>query len=123
MIRCFTVHTDFPNVPRVDIRPDMTYFGNNNLTVTLVWPQFSGETYDVATVPEVVHTSFTMNTSVQLVMLYNTQYNVTVTATLCGNRNTTNYYYTTLHYYYNGKKMHKLCLHACNVHEQLHTCA
>jgi hypothetical protein len=68
----------------------MTYFGADNFTVTLEWSQFSGETYSVATVPESEHISFTMSTSVQLVLLYNTQYNVTVTATLCGHRNATN---------------------------------
>ena len=55
------------------------------------WSQFNGETYTVATVPEAVHTNFTGSTSVQLVMLYNTQYNVNVTATLCGHRNATNF--------------------------------
>ena len=72
------------------VRPDMNHFGNDNFTVTLEWSQTSGETYLVATTPEAVYTSFTTNTSVQLVMLYNTQYNVTVTATLCGHRSTTN---------------------------------
>jgi hypothetical protein len=76
----------------------MVYFGNDNFTVTLEWYQFSGETYSVAIAPEPVSTSFTGSTSVQLVMLYDTPYNVTITATLCGNRNTTNY--TTLYYYY-----------------------
>jgi hypothetical protein len=68
----------------------MIHFGADNFTVTLEWSQFSGETYSVATVPESVHLISTMSTSVQLVMLYNTQYNVTVTATLCGHRNATN---------------------------------
>jgi hypothetical protein len=72
------------------VRPDTTHFGNDNFTVTLEWSQFSSETYSVATVPESEHVSFTMITSVQLVLLYNTQYNVTVTATLCGHRNPTN---------------------------------
>ena len=85
----FTVNTDFPNTPEVIVRPDMIYFGNDNFTVTLEWSQFSGERYIVATVPEAVHTSFTMSTSVQLVMLYNTQYNVSITAILCGHRNAT----------------------------------
>ena len=93
-----TVDTDIPIAPEVITNPDMTHFGNNNFTVTLEWPQFSGETYSVDTVPEVVHKSYAGNTNVQLIMLYNTQYNVTVTATLCGYTN-----FTTLHYYY-GKK-------------------
>ena len=89
-LKMFTVNTDFPNTPGVVIRPDINYFGNDNFTLTLEWPQFSGETYSVATVPEAVYTRFTTSTSVQLMMLYNTQYNVTVTATLCGCRSTTN---------------------------------
>ena len=84
----FTVNTDFPNAPGVAIRPDMTHFGNNNFTLTLEWPHFSSETYSVATIPETLHINFTTNTSVQLVILYNIQYNVTVTATLCGHRST-----------------------------------
>jgi hypothetical protein len=69
----------------------MTHFGADNFTVTLEWSQlFSGETYSIATVPQPVHTTFATSTSVQLVMLYNTQYNVIVTATLCGHRNATN---------------------------------
>ena len=50
----------------------MIHFGSDNFIVTLEWSQFSGETYSVATVPEAVYTSFTGNTSVQFVMLYNT---------------------------------------------------
>ena len=86
----FTVNTDFPNAPGVIIRPDMIYFGNDSFTVILEWPKFSCETYSVATVPEAVYTSFNMSTSVQLLMLYNIQYNVSVTATLCGQRSTAN---------------------------------
>ena len=69
----------------------MIHFGNYNFSITLEWPQFSGETYRVFTIPEPEHTATITNTSVQLVMLYNTQYNVNVTATLCGHRNTTNF--------------------------------
>jgi hypothetical protein len=89
---------DIPNPPELEItlKPDMTHFGADNFTVTLEWSQFSGETYSIATVPEPVYMSFTRSTSVQLVMLYDTPYNVTVTATLCGHRNTTNF--TTLYY-------------------------
>lgn len=70
----------------------MIHFGSNNFTVTLLWSQFGDETYTVTTVPD---TNFTTNTSAQLVMHYNTQYRVNVTAKLCGRRNTTNF---TIHY-------------------------
>ena len=73
----------------------MIRLGMDNFTVVLEWSQFSSETYTVATVPEPEHLSFIMSTSVQLVMLYNTQYNVAVTATLCGHNATSNlmFYY------------------------------
>ena len=58
----FTVNTDFPNTPGVVIRPDINYFGNDYFTLTLEWPQFSGETYSVATVPEAIYTRFTTST-------------------------------------------------------------
>jgi uncharacterized protein YeaC (DUF1315 family) len=74
----------------------MIYFGSDNLTVILEWSQHHDrETYSIAIVPEPLHIGHNTNTSVQLVMLYNTQYNVTVTATLCGHRNATNF---TIHY-------------------------
>jgi hypothetical protein len=85
----------------------MTHLGTDNFTVSLKWFQFSSETYSVTTVPESVSTSFTGSTSVQLVMLYDTPYNVTITATLCGNRNTTNF--TTLYYYYRKKIAACIC--------------
>jgi hypothetical protein len=73
-------------------------FENGNFTVTLEWSRFTGETYSVATIPEAVHKEYTpgsTSTSIQLAMRYNTQYNVTITATLCGHRNATNF---TIHY-------------------------
>ena len=84
-----SIDADAPSAPEVVLRTDMTKFGNDNITVTLEWSQFSGETYSVATVPEPVHMSFIMSNSVQLVLRYNTQYNLTVIATLCGHRNAT----------------------------------
>ena len=67
----------------------MTKFGN--VMGTLEWSQFSGETYSIVTVPEPVNMSSIMSTSVQLVLLYDTEYNVTVTAILCGHRNATTF--------------------------------
>ena len=67
----------------------MIHLGMDNFTVTLEWSQFSGETYAVTAIPEPVHTSFIMSNNVQLVLLYNTQYNLSVIATLCGHRNAT----------------------------------
>jgi hypothetical protein len=93
------IDADAPDAPRAFIRTDMTNFGKDNVTVTLEWSQFSDETYSVASVPEPEHMSFTMSTSAQLVLLYDTEYNVTVTATLCGHRNAANlmiYYGNTI---------------------------
>ena len=84
-----SIDADAPNIPEVVLSTNMTKFGNYNVTVTLEWSQFSGETYSVATVPEPVNMSFIMSNSVQLMMLYNTEYNVMVAATLCGHRNAT----------------------------------
>jgi hypothetical protein len=85
----------------------MIRFGTDNFTVTLEWSQFSGETYSVASVPESVHVRFTTNTSVQLVLLYNTQYNVIVTATLCGYRNATT---NLIIYYGNNHTINNECM-------------
>ena len=74
-------------------------FENGTFTVTLEWSQFSGETYTVATVPDPVHKNYTPGSAnIQLVIRYNTLYNVTVTAILCGSRswNATNF--TTIHH-------------------------
>ena len=78
------MNADVAHPPDVTVKTDTIQFGNDNFLVTLEWPQFSGETYTVATTPEAVHTMFTTNTmaSVHLVMLYDTQYSVNVTATL-----------------------------------------
>ena len=95
----FCYKTDIPHSPDVVVRTDMIHFGNDNFMVTLEWSQFSDETYTVVTDPEAIHIRFTTNTSVQLVMLYNTKYDVNVTAvtlTVCGHRNATNF--TMIHY-------------------------
>ena len=74
----------------------MVYFESDNFSATLEWPQNNDrETYSIAILPEPLHTGRNMNTSVRLVLLYNTQYNVMVTANLCGNSNATNF---TIHY-------------------------
>ena len=76
----------------------MTRLGMDDFTVVLEWSQFSGETYTVTTVPQPEDMSFIVSNSVQLVMLYNTQYNMMVAATLCGHNATSNlmiYYYGT----------------------------
>ena len=76
----------------------MTRLGKDDFTVILEWSQFSGETYTVTAVPEPEHMSFIVSNSIQVVMLYNIQYNVMVAATLCEHSNATSnliYYYGT----------------------------
>ena len=97
-------NTDLPNVPQIISPDNMIHFGNNNFIVTLEWSECSGESYSVATVPEpaAMHMmSSLMSNRVQLVLLYDTEYTVIVTAMLCGNSNATNS--TTLSYYYSKK--------------------
>ena len=77
----YILKIDFPNPPKVAER---IHFESANFNITLEWSQYSNEIYSVTITPDAEHTSFTTNTSVQLVMLYNIQYNVNVTATLCG---------------------------------------
>ena len=62
------------------------------------------------TVLSPVNMTFTGNTSVQLVMLYNTIYLVNVTATLCGQTNATNI--RRIHY---GEKLVKITLHTVSI--------
>ena len=93
IILCTIHYLDIPNPPCITRRTD---FDNDTFTVILDWYQFSGETYNVITVPQPIRMSFITSTSVWLVLLYNTEYNVTVTATLCGHRNASNF--TTIYY-------------------------
>ena len=89
-------NTDFPNSPEVVLRSDVVYFGSDNFSATLEWSQYNDrETYSFAIIPAPLHTGRNTTTSVQLVLLYNTQYNVTVTANLCGHSNATNF---AIHY-------------------------
>ena len=95
----FIVNTDIPNAHEITLTPaDDSHLGTDNFTVVLEWSQFSGETYTVTTIPEPEHMSFIMSARVQLVMLYNIQYNVMVTATLCGHNATSMIYYYGTYY-------------------------
>ena len=51
----------------------MIYFESYNFSVTLEWSQDNDrETYSIAVVPEPFHIGRNTNTSIQLVLLYNT---------------------------------------------------
>ena len=53
----------------------------------LDWAPENGVSYNVTSVP-LAGVAFNGSTSVQLTLLYNTQYNVSILATLCGQSNT-----------------------------------
>ena len=60
----------------------------DNVTVILEWTPENGMSYNVSVVPQVA-VRFTGDRSVQLTASYNTVYNVSVVATLCGRNNAT----------------------------------
>ena len=64
------------------------YFGTNSVIVTLEWIQESDVTYNVSIFPQ-VPVEILRGSSVQLPLLYNTDYNVRVIATVCGQNNAT----------------------------------
>ena len=69
------------------------FFGINSVTATLEWTQENDVTYNVSIFPLVtVETS--EGSSVQLTLLYNIHYNVSIVATRCGKSTTI----ITLHY-------------------------
>ena len=62
---------------------------NNNVTVTLQWPQEAGAIYHVSALPYTPHTELTkaMSHSIittNLTISYNIQYNVSIVSSLCG---------------------------------------
>ena len=62
---------------------------SDDVTVTLQWPREAGAVYHVSISPEVYilsHTEFTnvMIITINLVVSYNTQYNVSIVSSLCG---------------------------------------
>ena len=61
-------------------------FGVDNVTVILEWIHENATSYTLSTIPQVAIRNQT--TSVQMTLSYNTLYNVSVVATLCG-QNTT----------------------------------
>ena len=56
-------------------------FGADNVTVTVEWTQVEGVTYQIIIVPQTLITSIG-ESSIQLILLYNTNYNLSVESTL-----------------------------------------
>ena len=68
----------------------MTRYETDNILVVLDWTSENGVSYNVTAIPHVA-VVFNASTSVQLALHYNTQYNVSILATLCGERNAVYY--------------------------------
>ena len=79
-------YAGYPNYP--EIRWKTETFNKNNATIILEWIQEIGVSYNVDVNPNPQESKLNGNTS-QLTVLYNTTYNVTVVATLCGQNTTT----------------------------------
>lgn len=91
-----------PEVPDVEMK--VLENGMESISALLEWsPERPGNTtvYTVVTIPQSKNIAFIENTTVQLQLSYNTQYNISIIATLCGYRNAT----TTLLLYF-GKCVH-----------------
>ena len=66
---------------------------NNDVTVTLQWPQEAGTVYRINVLPEISYTVFTNAMShniitINLMISYNIQYNVSIVSSLCGDTTT-----------------------------------
>ena len=77
------------------VRVTSEEYSADNVTVTVEWPQQVYTTYDVTVVP-LVPIVFTGNTSCQLTIPYNTEYNVSIEAVAPCRSNTTTF--TRLYY-------------------------
>jgi hypothetical protein len=86
-----------PDLPEIEMR--VLENGMESIAALLEWsPERPGNTtvYTVVMVPQPKNIAFIESTTVQLQLSYNTQYNVSITATLCGLSNATTI--ITLHY-------------------------
>ena len=76
------VCTEYPNSPQVQRTVETS--NKNNATVTLEWMQEAGVSYNVTVNPNPLEIKLNGTTS-WVTILYNTSYDTTVVATLCGN--------------------------------------
>ena len=77
----------YPNSPEVD-DAKVLLFGMDSALVTVQWSYQDGISYDVDTIPQ-INTTFIERTRIQMLICYNTVYNVSITATLCGQNGVT----------------------------------
>lgn len=73
----FTI-TAFPT----NVEVESEQFQGENATVTLKWAQGDNEFYNVDVIPHAPR-QYTENTTIELTLLYNIQYNVSIVAFLC----------------------------------------
>ena len=59
---------------------------SDDVTVTLQWPREPGAVYSVSVSPETPHIKVTnaITITINLIVSYNTQYNVSIVSSLCG---------------------------------------
>lgn len=75
------MHAVYPKSP--ELEGALTIKTSNTVTVFLSWIPENMVDYDVTIVPD-TYLTFNDSTSIQMMLSYNTKYNVTVTATSCG---------------------------------------
>ena len=74
----------YPQSPELN-STKITQYGSDNATVVLTWIPENDVSYDVSVNPSVDNAiRFIKTTSIEVALLYNTPYTVTITATLCG---------------------------------------
>ena len=67
----------------------MITFGEDNVTVHLEWSPQANVSYDVSVSPHTVDIELFTTTRLQLTVVYNTLYNISTLAVLCGQTHAT----------------------------------
>lgn len=90
------IYSGYQIPPKVHIIDEQ--FGTTNVTVVLEWTDSGNAvSYNISLTPEISSEALSRrSTQLELVLLYNTLYNLMITATLCGENNATTA--TELHY-------------------------
>ena len=89
-------HVGQPQPPE-SITTHVIRYKANDVLVMLDWALEDGVSYSVTTIPPLAAV-FNTSTSVELVLHYNTQYNTSILATLCGQSDTTITFYHVLNF-------------------------
>ena len=70
----------------------MIRYEADNVLVMLEWAPVDGVSYNITAIPPAAILAFNRSTIVQLRLHYNTQYNISILASLCGQSLTVNQY-------------------------------